>query len=83
MRDPYRELWESDPLRPMVQSNAWNLAFWIWSLGWPIVILSLALFGILPRNWKGLTGLMMLAFASGQFVQILGWIYERIKYRDR
>jgi len=83
MRDHERELWESDPDRSLVQSAAWNLAVWIWSLGWSITIFLLALFGFLPRNWKAVLTVMGLAFGSGSLVQVAGHIFEKIKYRDR
>lgn len=83
MRDRERELWESDPDRSLVQSTAWNLAVWIWSLGWSIIIFVLVLIGFLPRNWKAVVTMIGLAYGSSSFVQIAGHIFEKIKYRDR
>jgi len=84
MRDSQREQWESDPDRSLVQSDAWNRAILLWSIGLPILILLIALLGFLPDwTWKMVTAVMMLAFASGSPLQILGWVVERIKYRDR
>ena len=84
MRDSQREEWESDPDRSLVQSDAWNRVIRIWSIGLPTIVLLIALLGFLPDwNWKMVTAVMMLAFASGSVLQILGWVVERIKYRDR
>jgi hypothetical protein len=84
MRDPQRERWESDPSRPLVQSRAWNRAVLIWSFGLPIIVLLAALLGYAP-GWttKSLIVGMMLAFGSGSVLEICGWLYERVKYRDR
>jgi hypothetical protein len=83
MRDCLREQWESDPDRPLVQSNAWNIAALIWSIASPLIVALLVLEFAPFWNWKELTGAMMFAFASGNFVQGLGWVYERIKNRER
>jgi hypothetical protein len=82
MRDPKREEWESDPDRPLVQSDAWNNAALFWSIGSSLIVAFLILGFVPDWNWKELTGAMMLAFASGSVVETLGWVYERIKYRD-
>ncbi len=83
MRDPEREQWESDPRRPLVQSDAWNNAALIWSIGSSLIVALLVLRFAPDWNWKELTGAMMFAFTSGCVVETLSWVYERIKYRDR
>jgi hypothetical protein len=83
MRDARREQFESDPYRPLVQSDAWNRVILIWFVAAPFVVALLVLEFVPDWNWKELTAMMMFASASADFVQILGWIYERIKYRGR
>jgi hypothetical protein len=83
MRDAERERWESDPDRSLVQSDAWNRVILIWFIASPLIVALLVLEFVPDWTWKGLTAMMMFASASASFVQILGWVYERIKYRDR
>jgi hypothetical protein len=83
MRDSQREQWESDPLRSSVQSNAWNRLILIWSIASPIIAALLVLGFVPDWNWKGLTAMMMLAFASASALEAVSWMYEHIKYRKR
>jgi hypothetical protein len=83
MRDPRREQFESDPYRPLVQSDAWNRVILIWFIAAPFIVALLVLEFVPDWDWKGLTGMMMFASASASVVQILGWVYELIKYHDR
>ena len=83
MRDPKREEFKSDPLRPLVQSDAWNLVILIWFIASPLIVLLLVLAFAPDWNWKEITAVMMFASASASVVQIVGWVYELIKYRDR
>ena len=83
MRDARREQFESDPYRPLVQSDAWNRVILTWFIAAPFVVALLVLGFVPDWNWKELTAMMMFASASASWVQILGWVYERIKYRDR
>jgi hypothetical protein len=82
MRDSKRDQWKRDPDRTIVQSDAWNRAALIWSITAPFIVLLLVLVFAPDWNWKALTGAVMFAFASGGLVEVLGWAYELIKYRD-
>jgi len=83
MRDARREQFERDPYRPLVQSDSWNRVILIWFIAAPFVVALLVLEFVPDWNWKELTAMMMFASASASVVQILGWVYELIKYRDR
>lgn len=83
MRDARREQFESDPYRPLVQSNAWNRVILVCFVSAPLFVALLVLEFVPDWNWKELTAMMMFASASASVVQILGWVYELIKYRDR
>jgi hypothetical protein len=83
MRDARREQFESDPYRPLVQSDAWNRVILIWFIAAPLIVALLVLEFVPDWNWKELTAMMMFASASASVVQIFGWVYELIKYRDR
>ena len=83
MRDGERERWKSDPDRTIVQSDAWNRAALIWYVASPLTVTLIVLEFVPDWTWKELSGVMMLAFASGSFVLLLGWVYEMIKYRGR
>ncbi len=84
MRDPERVEWEQDPRRALVQSSAWNWVSFVWFFGLPLVILLMKLLGVLTfSDWKETTAVMMLAAASASLIDIVGWLYERIKYRGR
>jgi hypothetical protein len=83
MRDSQREQWESDPDRSLVQSEAWNRATLICSVAFPLIVAVLVIGFVPDWNWRGLTAMMMLGFGPSCIVQILGAVYERIKYRSR
>lgn len=83
MRDARREQFERDPYRPLIQSDSWNRVILIWFIAAPFIVAVLVLEFVPDWNWKELTAMMMFASASASVVQILGWVYELIKYRDR